>query len=97
VILLLLALSCAPPDSDCANVRDLGRSEASLVVTEAEHGVGWAREECAACHSAATTHSFDCVRAVEIDLVEVREAADFDDPQSCVPCHGANGALEKTP
>jgi hypothetical protein len=37
------------------------------------------------------THQQDCVRAVDVDLEAIRAAADFDDPATCVPCHGTNG------
>ena len=88
----LLVAACVPADEDpCAYVHDLGRSDQGLVVTPAEHGVGWGNETCLQCHQVWNTHQRDCVRAVDLDLEAIRAAADFEDPATCVPCHGANG------
>jgi hypothetical protein len=97
ILWLLLAVGCAPEDDDpCAYVRDLARSEASFTVTPREHGVGWGNETCLQCHQTWNTHQIDCVRALDLDMEAIRAAADFEDPSTCVPCHGANGvpALE---
>jgi hypothetical protein len=98
ILWLLVTLGCAEVDEDpCAYVRDLIRTEDGLALTPDEHGVGWGNETCLQCHQTWNTHVRDCSRAVDWDLEAIREAADFEDPTTCVPCHGANGvpALEE--
>jgi hypothetical protein len=84
----LFALACVPVDDPCASKRDLVRSPAGLELTPGEHPAGWGDATCAQCHQAWTTHTRDCV-AVAVDVGDID--ADFEDPASCVGCHGGNG------
>ncbi len=91
--LWLGALGCVP-DDPCAGTRDLLASPAGLVLTPAEHEIGWARTECFQCHQAARIHASDCTSVVAVDALAMDSAVDVDDTTSCVSCHGANGVRE---
>ena len=91
MIVLWLLLGCAEETDPCAGVKDLARSDGSFALTASEHGVGWGSDACLQCHQTWNTHNVDCVRSVELDLEAIRDAADFEDPATCVPCHGSNG------
>ena len=91
MILWLVLTGCLTDDDPCAYVHDLVRSDGSLALTPEEHGVGWGNETCLQCHQVWNTHRHDCARSVDLDMEAIREAADFEDTTTCVPCHGTNG------
>jgi hypothetical protein len=94
-IVLLLLVGCAAEREECSH--DPLRSPGGLVVTEAEHGVGWQREDCFQCHQTWNIHQVDCIGSLDVDLAEVRAAADPEDASTCVSCHGDNGLEGGTP
>ena len=87
---LLFVSACAEPDP-CVGVRDLVASPAGLVLTAEEHGVGWGREACFACHPLASLHAVDCTAGAAVDGAAVNALIDPNDTSTCVPCHGENG------
>ncbi len=64
-------------------------SEAGLIVTQEEHGIGWGEASCDSCHLRAGLHGRGCTPGV--DLVALREIVDADGLESCASCHGDNG------
>jgi len=86
---LLAATLCACDDVPC---EDMTRSEAGLVVTEVEHGIGWGEASCDSCHLRATLHDRGCTPGV--DLVALRALVEAEGLESCASCHGDNGVSE---
>jgi hypothetical protein len=84
--LVLAAAGCA--DEPCPEGSMLA-SEGGLVVTEAEHPLGWGSAECTDCHALPAIHLAGCTP--EVDLVEAREEVDLLGLDSCATCHGDNG------
>lgn len=80
----IAAVACDDPP--CV---DMTQSDQGLVVTEAEHGIGWAEPSCNSCHAREATHQRGCTPGV--DLGEVRGLVDAEGLDSCAYCHGDNG------
>lgn len=89
IIGLFAALSIGCDDVPCA---DQTRSEAGLIVTETEHGIGWGEASCDSCHLRAAVHDRGCTPGV--DLAAVREIVEDEGLESCATCHGDNGVVE---
>jgi hypothetical protein len=91
-VVILIWLACgaqAPSEDPCAGRGDMVHSPGGLTVTAEEHGLGWEQETCFQCHQVWTIHQHDCVGGLDMD--ELRERTDPEDPSSCVACHGDNG------
>ncbi len=97
-VALLVLLGCSEPDP-CDGLRDVPLSPASLQLTRGEHRVGWGLDQCFGCHQVWAIHAHDCTQLDNIDVTAIVDEIDPEDAQTCVPCHGDNGApsLEEEP
>ena len=82
-----LLAACGPVDS-CPNGSMLDGPE-GLVLTEEEHDLGWAHDDCFQCHTEATLHRLGCTP--EADMERVQQRVEDEGLDSCVVCHGDNG------
>ena len=63
-----------------------------LIVTQAEHGVGWQQADCFACHVEAVLHQTGCTP--DVDLERLQAEVEVHGLSSCGGCHGGNGHEE---
>ncbi len=86
LLLVLVALGCAPPICEQGSMLD---GERGLELTASEHHEGWGHPECFACHSAAALHREGCTP--DVDYEALWDFVDIQGEDSCVDCHGDNG------
>ncbi len=67
-------------------------SPASLELTRGEHLAGWGHGQCFQCHQVWAIHAHDCTLLDGIDVTAIADEINPDDTQTCIPCHGDNGA-----
>jgi len=85
--LLLVGLLAGCAEVPC---EDMTRSEQGLVVTEAEHGIGWGEPSCYSCHLQAALHTRGCTPGVDLEAIREQVAAQAG-TRGCAECHGPNG------
>lgn len=87
----LALLAIAGCEADPCPRGSMLESDGGLVVTEAEHTLGWGRAECTECHALDSLHRVGCTADVDLDAVaaEVEEGG----VESCAACHGDNGVV----
>lgn len=81
---MLVLLACG--GDPCPEV-PMTEGEAGLVVVADEHGEGWERADCFACHDRTVMHRTGCTPDVDLDAVREQTT----DEASCSACHGDNG------
>ncbi|MBI4238421.1 MAG: hypothetical protein HY696_08395 [Deltaproteobacteria bacterium] len=72
------------------NYGDLLASPAGLVLTEAEHEVGWGVAECTLCHNLENIHLVNRT-TLSIDVEAIHEQTLDEGLAGCATCHGTNG------
>jgi mono/diheme cytochrome c family protein len=99
-LLTLLAAALVACESDPCPEGGMVGSDAGLVVTAAEHGEGWGREDCAGCHSLPNLHMWSCTEGIDLEAIreEIHEVVEEEgEPgvfHACASCHGENGVAE---
>ncbi len=63
----------------------------SFIVQEIHHPTGWGQENCIMCHHLQRIHQVDRIRAIDVDLVAIRQKIEESKLSSCGTCHGDNG------
>lgn len=93
MMLLLALLLCGCGDVDpCEGITDLAETPGGTWIEESEDHPGWGHTACFTCHQTWRIHTHDCIAAYEQDMDAIAEQADPADTNTCVPCHGENGA-----
>lgn len=87
VSLLAILLACAV-DDPCPPTAMIDGDQ-GLVVTQDEHGLGWAETDCWQCHQQQTLHRTGCTPDVDLEAIQARVEAEG--LASCAACHGDNG------
>lgn len=88
ILLAFVLVGC-----DDAPCDDMTRSEEGLVVTEAEHGIGWGEPSCDSCHLRQALHDRGCTPGVDLQAIRDRVDA-MSGTAGCADCHGSNGGAE---
>jgi hypothetical protein len=91
VALVACGSASGPQSEDYGN---LLASPGGLVVLEEEHPTGWTRPDCFGCHNVNNMHQVNRTGLPDekVDLPEIRAIIENQGLESCVLCHGDNGA-----
>lgn len=73
---------------DYGNLLD---SPEGLVLTQAEHEIGWGHSTCTMCHNLENIHLVNRT-GIAIDIDALHEQALEEGIAGCAACHGDNGA-----
>lgn len=96
-VLFLSSLACQDQDSmqpseDYGDIYE--KNGNSFIVQEIHHPTGWGQQNCIMCHHLQRIHQVDRIRAIDVDLVAIRQKIEEGKLSSCMACHGSNGADE---
>ena len=58
-----------------------------MILTQAEHPIGWGQNDCFMCHYIENIHREDRDGTGAIDIEIVRERAETEGLAGCVRCH----------
>lgn len=77
-------------DNPGENYGNIAAGESGIILTEAEHSIGWGKEDCFACHNDENIHQTDRT-GTGLNLEAIRSLTEREGLGSCVACHGTNG------
>jgi len=89
VILSLLFIGCGG-DFNASDGEDFGNvlnGTSGMILTQAEHPIGWGQNDCFMCHYIENIHREDRDGTGAIDIEIVRERAETEGLAGCVRCH----------